>query len=62
MRIGVLALQGAFAEHREMLASLGVRAALVRTPGELAGLDGLILPGGESTSMRRLAASSGLAG
>ena len=60
MRIGVLALQGAFAEHREMLASLGVRAELVRTPGDLAGLDGLILPGGESTSMRRLAGLCGL--
>ncbi len=60
MRIGVLALQGAFAEHREMLESLGVRAELVRTPGGLHGLDGLILPGGESTSMRLLAGSSGL--
>lgn len=62
MRIGVLALQGAFAEHREMLSSLGVRAELVRTPGGLDGLDGLILPGGESTSMRRLAAWGGLDG
>lgn len=60
MRIGVLALQGAFAEHREMLASLGVRAEMVRTPGDLAGLDGLILPGGESTSMRLLARTCGL--
>ena len=60
MRIGILALQGAFAEHREMLATLGVRAELVRTPGGLDGLDGLILPGGESTSMRRLAAWGGL--
>ncbi|WP_028577150.1 pyridoxal 5'-phosphate synthase glutaminase subunit PdxT [Desulfomicrobium escambiense] len=60
MRIGVMALQGAFAEHREMLSSLGVRAELVRTPGGLDGLDGLILPGGESTSMRRLAAWGGL--
>lgn len=60
MRIGILALQGAFAEHREMLESLGVRVELVRTPGGLEGLDGLILPGGESTSMRLLAGSRGL--
>lgn len=60
MRIGILALQGAFAEHATMLASLGVRAETVRTAVGLNGLDGLILPGGESTSMRRLAASDGL--
>lgn len=60
MRIGILALQGAFAEHSAMLSSLGVRACLVRTPQGLAGLDGLIMPGGESTSMRRLAGHSGL--
>jgi 5'-phosphate synthase pdxT subunit len=60
VRIGVLALQGAFAEHREMLDSLGVRVELVRTPGGLEGLDGLILPGGESTTMRRLAGGCGL--
>jgi 5'-phosphate synthase pdxT subunit len=60
VRIGVLALQGAFAEHREMLDSLGVRVELVRTPGGLGGLDGLILPGGESTTMRRLAGGCGL--
>jgi 5'-phosphate synthase pdxT subunit len=61
MRIGILALQGAFAEHAEMLGLLGVRAELVRLPGQLTGLDGLILPGGESTSMRRLAGAVGLA-
>ena len=61
MRVGILALQGAFAEHAEMLRLLGVRAELVRLPGQLAGLDGLILPGGESTSMRRLAGAVGLA-
>ena len=60
MRIGILALQGAFAEHASMLASLGVRAEPVRTAAALHGLDGLILPGGESTSMRRLAAWGGL--
>ncbi len=55
MRIGVLALQGAFAEHVAMLDALGARIVLVRLPGHLDGLDGLILPGGESTSMRLLA-------
>jgi pyridoxal 5'-phosphate synthase pdxT subunit len=60
MRVGVLALQGAFAEHVEMLEALGVRAGLVRAPAQLDGLAGLILPGGESTSMRRLAGQSGL--
>lgn len=60
MRIGVLALQGAFAEHVEMLSSLGARAETVRAPAHLEGLDGLILPGGESTSMRRLAGLNGL--
>ena len=60
MRLGILALQGAFAEHAIMLESLGVRPELVRTPRHLCGLDGLILPGGESTSMRRLAGPSGL--
>jgi 5'-phosphate synthase pdxT subunit len=55
MRIGVLALQGAFAEHVAMLDALGARTVLVRLPGHLDGLDGLILPGGESTSMRLLA-------
>lgn len=60
MRIGILALQGAFAEHVEMLGVLGMRAELVRSCAQLEGLDGLILPGGESTSMRRLAGQSGL--
>jgi 5'-phosphate synthase pdxT subunit len=60
MRIGILALQGAFAEHAEMLGALGTRAELVRSCAQLEGLDGLILPGGESTSMRRLAGQSGL--
>ncbi|GGA59107.1 pyridoxal 5'-phosphate synthase subunit PdxT [Edaphobacter acidisoli] len=48
--IGVLALQGAFEAHAKALESLGVTARLVRTPGELKGLDGLIIPGGESTT------------
>jgi len=60
MRVGILALQGAFAEHAGMLGALGVRPVMVRTSAQLHGLDGLILPGGESTSMRRLAGQSGL--
>ncbi len=59
-RIGVLALQGDFREHRRMLLDLGVEAALVRTPPELDAVDALILPGGESTTIARLARSSGL--
>ena len=53
MRIGVLGVQGAFAEHLAMLDSLGVESRLVRLPHELEGLSGLILPGGESTAMRK---------
>ncbi len=60
LSVGVLALQGDFLEHRRMLAGLGVEAALVRTPGELDAVDALILPGGESTTIARLARSSGL--
>ncbi len=54
MRIGVLALQGAFAEHIRTLASIGVDGVEVRLPRDLEGLSGLILPGGESTTMRHL--------
>ncbi len=50
LTIGVLALQGAFEAHAKALTSLGVTARLVRTPAELANLDGLIIPGGESTT------------
>jgi pyridoxal 5'-phosphate synthase pdxT subunit len=49
-RIGVLALQGDFAAHADALAESGAIAAMVRTPAELDGLDGLIIPGGESTT------------
>lgn len=55
MRIGVLALQGAFAEHVTVFRSLGAECSLVRLPSDLVGLDGVVLPGGESTSMRLLA-------
>ncbi len=49
-RIGVLALQGAFEAHASQLRSLGAEAILVRTPAQLTGLDGLVIPGGESTT------------
>ena len=55
LRIGVLALQGAFEAHAKALTALGVSAKLVRTPAELADIDGLIIPGGESTTIMRLA-------
>ena len=51
LRIGVLAIQGDFEAHRRMLASLGAEASEVRTPDRLAGLDGLVIPGGESTTI-----------
>lgn len=54
MRIGVLASQGAFAEHIDILHQLEVEALPVRLPSELRGWDGLIIPGGESTSISRL--------
>ena len=60
LAVGVLALQGDFREHRRMLRRLGLEAPLVRTPGELDAVDALILPGGESTTIARLARSSGL--
>jgi 5'-phosphate synthase pdxT subunit len=55
-RIGVLALQGAVAEHARALRAAGAEVSTVRRPSELDGLDGLIVPGGESTTMARLAA------
>jgi len=54
MRIGVLAVQGAFAEHIAILHQLGVEAIPVRLPQQFNGLDGLIIPGGESTSIGKL--------
>ena len=54
MKIGVLAAQGAFIEHIEALKKLGVDAVPVRLPEQLADLDGLIIPGGESTSISKL--------
>ena len=54
MKIGVLAVQGAFAEHMTILGAIGVEGVEVRLPSELEDLSGLILPGGESTAQRRL--------
>jgi 5'-phosphate synthase pdxT subunit len=54
MRIGVLALQGAFIEHLQVLRQLGVEAVPVRLPSDLDGVSGLVFPGGESTTMRKL--------
>ncbi|GAC1383783.1 MAG: pyridoxal 5'-phosphate synthase glutaminase subunit PdxT [Acidimicrobiales bacterium] len=59
-KVGVLALQGAFAEHAAALESLGAHAVEVRQPEALAGVDALVLPGGESTTMSMLLTSSGL--
>ncbi len=62
MKIGVLALQGAFDAHQRRLQAVGVSASPIRTPADLdAGdLDGIVLPGGESTTMSRLLTTSGL--
>lgn len=58
--VGVLALQGAFAAHAECLQSIGVATSEVRTPEELANVDALLMPGGESSTMSQLLQSSGL--
>lgn len=60
-RIGVLALQGGFAAHARALTELGLDAVLVRAAAELDSLDGLILPGGESTAQLKLIERHGLA-
>ena len=60
MRIGVLALQGNFREHAAMLRRLGAEAVEVRKPEQLRGLDGLVVPGGESTTFLRLMRLYGL--
>ena len=60
MKIGVLALQGAFIEHIKMLRRLGFEAVEVRLPHQLDRLDGLIIPGGESTTIGKLASEYGL--
>ena len=60
MKIGVLALQGDFREHIEMLRKLGAEAVEVRLPEQLRDLDGLIIPGGESTTIGKIATQYGL--
>ena len=55
MKIGVLALQGAFIEHEKMLQRLGVEAVEIRLPRDMDGVDGVIIPGGESTTIGKLA-------
>jgi 5'-phosphate synthase pdxT subunit len=60
MRIGVLALQGDFREHHQALLRMGVLASEVRLPRELEGLDGVVIPGGESTAIVRLLVASNL--
>ena len=57
MKIGVLASQGAFAEHIKVLKQLDIKAVPVRLPDEIKGVDGLIIPGGESTTISRLIAA-----
>lgn len=57
MEIGVLALQGDFLEHAQVLQSIGASSRRVRLPKDLEGLDGLIIPGGESTTIGKLAAA-----
>jgi len=60
LKIGILAVQGDFAAHAAMLAGLGVDTIEVRTPEDLAGCDGLILPGGESTTHLQFLQEEGL--
>lgn len=60
MKVGVLALQGAEAQHRAMFARLGVESSAVRDTSQLDGVDALVLPGGESTTISMLLESSGL--
>jgi len=60
MLIGVVAIQGDFAEHIEMLHRLGVEAKKVRLPQDLEGVDGVIIPGGESTTLGIVGSRYGL--
>jgi len=62
MRVGVLAAQGAFVEHIARLRRLGVEALAVRLPHEITSLDGLIIPGGESTTINKLMVDYNLTG
>lgn len=60
IKIGVLALQGAFIEHEHMLTALGAACTEIRQPSDLSGIDGIVLPGGESTVQGQLLHKSGL--
>ena len=60
MKVGVLALQGAFAQHAQVLVALAAAPVEVRCPADLADVDAMVLPGGESTTMSMLLDSSGL--
>ncbi|HEX8769636.1 MAG TPA: pyridoxal 5'-phosphate synthase glutaminase subunit PdxT, partial [Acidimicrobiales bacterium] len=60
LKVGVLALQGAAQRHADALSALGAHPVLARRPQDLAGIDALVLPGGESTTISRLLVSSGL--
>ena len=60
MKVGVLALQGAFREHRECFDALGIEALEIRSPDALVGCDSLVLPGGESTVIAKLLVTAGL--
>jgi len=60
MKAGVLALQGDFREHALVFADLGASVIEVRTPAELAGVDVMAIPGGESTTISKLARNGGL--
>ena len=61
VKIGILAVQGDFEAHATMLEQLGAQTAEVRTPADLEGCDGLILPGGESTTQLKFLQEEGLA-
>ena len=60
MKIGILAVQGDFEAHSKVLARLGVEVQLIKSPKDMAGLDGVILPGGESTTHLKVLAEEGL--
>jgi pyridoxal 5'-phosphate synthase pdxT subunit len=62
LRVGVLAIQGGFEAHVEMLRKLGAEAREIRVPADLEGLDGLVIPGGESTTIMKGIEFAGLAG
>ena len=60
MKVGVLALQGSVSEHRLAMEQLGVETVEIREPIDMEGIEGMIMPGGESTTLRKLLVNSGL--